>query len=133
MFYSDSVRYALMALSYLAKNRDRMVKVEEIAKAKNIPKPFLAKILNELAKGDVLISLKGPAGGFKLKKDPSEVSIWDVVEIMREDNKFYMCILMPDKCEIYETNPCVVHHLWEGIKSQMIEFMKRTTLVDLID
>ncbi len=132
MIYSDTVRYALMALAYLALNKDRLVKAEEIAKAQNIPKPFLSKILHELARRDILHSVKGPRGGFTLKVDPKELSMWDVVVLMGEENKFQTCVLMPDKCEVYETNPCVIHHRWEKLKRKIIDFLKSTTIEDLV-
>jgi len=51
---------------------------------------------------------------------------------MGEDYRFQACVLMPDKCEVYETNPCVVHHRWEKLKRQIIDFLKNTTIADLI-
>ncbi|MDQ7038587.1 MAG: Rrf2 family transcriptional regulator [Aquificota bacterium] len=132
MIYSDTVRYALMALAYLAYNRDRLVKADEIAKAQGIPKPFLSKILHELAKKDVLTSVKGPKGGFTLKVDPAKLTMWDVVVLMGEESKFDTCVLMPDKCEAYETDPCVIHHRWEKLKKRIVEFLKETTIADLV-
>ena len=131
MIYSDTVRYTLMALAYLALNRDRLVKAEEIARTQNIPRPFLSKILHELSKRDILTSVKGPKGGFTLKVDPEKLSIWDVIVLLGEENKFQTCILMPDKCEVYETNPCVIHHKWEKIKRKVIDFLKSTTIAEL--
>ncbi len=131
MIYSDTVRYTLMALAYLALNRDRLVKAEEIARTQNIPRPFLSKILHELSKRDILTSVKGPKGGFTLKVDPNKLTMWDVVVLLGEENKFQTCILMPDKCEVYETNPCVIHHKWEKIKKQVIDFLKSTTIAEL--
>jgi len=133
MIYSDTVRYALMALSYLASNRGRLVKADEIAKNQNIPKPFLSKILHELSRRDILSSVKGPKGGFALKVDPSKLTMWDVVVLLGEENKFNACVLMPDRCEEYETNPCTVHHRWEKLKKKIIEFLKETTIEDLVD
>ncbi len=131
MIYSDTVRYTLMALAYLALNRGRLVKAEEIARTQNIPRPFLSKILHELSKRDILTSVKGPKGGFTLKVDPEKLSIWDVIVLLGEENKFQTCILMPDKCEVYETNPCVIHHKWEKIKRKVIDFLKSTTIAEL--
>ncbi len=132
MIYSDTVRYALMALSYLAMHRNRLVKADEIAKSQNIPKPFLSKILHELSRRDILTSVKGPKGGFSLKADPSQLTMWDVVVLLGEEGKFNSCVLMPDKCEEYETNPCSIHHRWERLKKQIIQFLKETTIEDLI-
>ena len=132
MIYSDTVRYAFLALAYLALHRDRLVKADEIAKAQNIPKPFLSKILHELARRDVLYSVKGPRGGFALKTEPEELTMWDVVSIMGEDYRFQTCVLMPDKCDVYDTNPCVIHHRWEKLKKNIVDFLKNTTIADLV-
>ncbi len=132
MIYSDTVRYALLALAYLAYNRERLVKADEIAKAQNIPKPFLSKILHELAKKGVLHSVKGPKGGFSLKVDPKKLTMWDVVVLMGEESKFDTCVLMPDKCETFETDPCVIHDRWEKLKKRIVEFLKETTIEDLV-
>ncbi len=121
-----------MALSYLAYQKGRLVKADEIAKAQKIPKPFLSKILHELARRDILHSVKGPRGGFTLKVDPNTLSMWDVVVLMGEEGRFNSCVLMPDKCEAFESNPCAVHHKWENLKRKIIEFLKETTIADLI-
>ncbi len=133
MIYSDTVRYALMALSYLATNKGRLVKADEIARSQNIPKPFLSKILHELSRRDILTSVKGPKGGFALKVDPSKLTMWDVVVLLGEENKFNACVLMPDKCEEYETNPCSIHHRWEKLKKKIVDFLRETTIEDLVE
>ncbi|NPB06411.1 MAG: Rrf2 family transcriptional regulator [Aquificae bacterium] len=131
MIFSDTVRYALLALSYLALNNGRLVKAEEIAKVHRIPRPFLAKVMHELTKRGFLHSVKGPKGGFALAKDPKEISIWDVIEAFGDAYKYEMCILMPVKCSDYNTNPCVVHPKWEEVKARVVDFFKKTTIDEL--
>ena len=80
VIYSETVKYALLALAYLAVNRDRLVKVEEIAEAQRIPKPFLSKIFHKLARERVLKSYKGPTGGFTLAVPPDKITIMDVIK-----------------------------------------------------
>lgn len=131
MIFSDTVRYALIALAYLALNRDRLVKVEEIAKTHNIPRPFLAKVMHELSKRGLVHSVKGPRGGFTLTKKPEDITIWDIIKIFGEDYKYEMCILMPHKCSEFSTNPCVVHHKWEELKASIVNFFKNTSILEL--
>jgi Rrf2 family iron-sulfur cluster assembly transcriptional regulator len=83
MIYSETVKYALLALAYLALNRDRLVKVKEIAEAQNIPKPFLSKIFHKLVKERVLRSYKGPNGGFTFIIPPEKITIYDVIRYLR--------------------------------------------------
>ena len=131
MIFSDTVRYALIGLAYLALNRDRLVKAEEIAKVHKIPRPFLSKVLHELAKRGFVHSVKGPRGGFGLAKDPEKITIWDVIEAFGESYKYEMCILMPHKCGEYSSNPCVVHDKWEELKQIIVNFFKNTTIAEL--
>ncbi len=131
MIYSDTVRYALLALSYIAYKDGQLVKAEEIAKVQRIPKPFLSKILHELARREVLLSVKGPKGGFALKVDPNKLTIWDVVKLMGEENKFDTCVIKPEKCEVFDEHPCAVHHKWEKLKAQIVDFLKGTTIAEL--
>jgi len=133
MIFSDTVRYALIALSYLALNRDRLVKVEEIARVHKIPRPFLAKVMHELSKRGVVYSVKGPRGGFSLAKEPDRITIWDIIELFGEAYKYEMCLLMPHKCSEFSENPCIVHHKWEELKSKIQNFFKSTTIKDLIN
>jgi Rrf2 family protein len=52
----------------------------EIARARNIPMRFLLKVLKPLVEEGVLRSLKGPTGGYVLRRQPSEISLLDVIE-----------------------------------------------------
>ncbi len=131
MIFSDTVRYALIALSYLALNRDRLVKVEEIAKVHKIPKPFLAKVMHELSKRGLVYSVKGPRGGFTLTKEPDEITIWDVIKVFGEEYRYQMCLLHAHKCSEFNDNPCVVHDKWEELKSTIVNFFKNTSILDL--
>jgi Rrf2 family iron-sulfur cluster assembly transcriptional regulator len=82
MIYSETVKYALLALAYLALNKDRLVKVEEIAEVQKIPKPFLSKIFHKLARERLLRSYKGPTGGFTLAVPPEQITIMDVIRCL---------------------------------------------------
>lgn len=132
MIFSDTVRYALIALAYLALNRDRLVKVEEIAKTYNITRPFLAKVMHELSKRGLVHSVKGPRGGFTLTKNPEDITIWDVINVFGEEYKYEMCILMPRKCSEFSANPCVVHYKWEELKASIVNFFKNTSIMELV-
>ncbi len=69
MIYSPSFEYSLQALVYLAGMDSRgPLQVKQIAQAEGIPKYFLAKILNYLDHRNLVKSVKGPGGGFKLSR-----------------------------------------------------------------
>ncbi len=133
MIYSDTVRYALLALAYLALNRDRLVKVEEIAEAQNIPKPFLSKIFHKLSREMVLKSYKGPNGGFAFAIPPENITIFDLMRYLDEDYKLDLCALRPERCEKYEFAPCVIHEKWTNVRRQILEYLRTVTIANLAE
>ncbi|MFN3471556.1 MAG: RrF2 family transcriptional regulator [Aquificaceae bacterium] len=131
MIYSETVKYALLALAYLALNRDRLVKVEEIAEAQKIPRPFLSKIFHKLARERVLKSYKGPTGGFTLAVPPDKITILDVIKYLDEDYKLDYCALRPGRCEEWQTLPCAVHDKWTKLRKKILKYLSTTTIAEL--
>ncbi|ADO44617.1 MAG: Rrf2 family transcriptional regulator [Hydrogenobacter thermophilus] len=133
MIYSETVKYALLALAYLALNRDRLVKVEEIAEAQKIPKPFLSKIFHKLARERVLRSYKGPTGGFALAVPPEQITIMDVIRYLDEDYKLDYCALRPGRCEEWQVSPCRVHEKWTRLRDTIMDYLNNTTIAELAE
>ncbi len=133
MIYSDTVKYALLALAYLALNKDRLVKVEEIAEVQNIPRPFLSKIFHKLSREMVLKSYKGPSGGFTFAIPPENITILDVMRYLDEDYKLDLCALRSERCEKYEYAPCIVHDKWTKLRKEILEYLRTTTIADLAE
>ncbi len=133
MIYSETVKYALLALAYLALNTDRLVKVEEIAEAQNIPKPFLSKIFHKLVKERVLRSYKGPNGGFTFRIPPEEITIYDVIRYLDEDYRLDYCALRPGRCEEWQRSPCAIHEKWTTLRKHIMEYLTSTTIAELAD
>jgi Rrf2 family protein len=71
----------VFAVSYLARHRkDGPVQAREIAEALGVPPDYLLKILQQLVKARILVSTRGPAGGFTMIRPPEEVTLLAVVE-----------------------------------------------------
>ena len=81
MRMSRSTGYGLLAVNYIAKQKkDKIVLSNEISKKYNIPREYLLKIMQELAKADILRSKRGPRGGYSLARPASKISMLDIVE-----------------------------------------------------
>jgi Rrf2 family protein len=74
--------YALHAVAYMAqqKNSDKPVASHKIAQERGIPERFLLKVLKPLVSARVLLSIKGPNGGYRLARPAKDISLLDVVE-----------------------------------------------------
>src|SRR5438874_93292 len=73
--------YALHALAYMVGlPPDKPVASHHIAEARGLPERFLLKVLKPLVSARVLLSLKGPNGGYRLLKAPKQITLLEVVE-----------------------------------------------------
>src|SRR5438309_11282951 len=73
--------YALHAVAYMASQKsDKPVASHNIAQARNIPERFLLKVLKPLVSARVLLSIKGPNGGYRLARPASDISMLEILE-----------------------------------------------------
>jgi Rrf2 family protein len=77
---SKKADYALMAMKHLALRGDGSSSAREIAGLYDIPIELLAKILQRLVRGRLLISQQGTRGGYQLARTPSRISVADVIQ-----------------------------------------------------
>ena len=111
--------YAIRCVLYLAQRYGSTVMVNEIAHEKEIPKSFLAKILQTLAKAGIVKSLRGMRGGFVLARKPSDISLLDVVEAMEGTVSMNVCAVDKKMCGFSST--CTVHPVWIDIRKGIEE------------
>lgn len=97
---SNSCRYGIRAVIYLARQPKNSGKtgIKQISSDLDLPTPFLAKILQELAKQKILLSSKGPHGGFSLLKDPRKITLLDIVKSIDGDEFFTGCVMHSGPC-----------------------------------
>lgn len=82
--FTEKVKYAIASLFELAKiyDQDSVMQKKEIAKKQNIPESFLEQLLLILKRHNLVESIRGAKGGYKLKRPPSEISIFDIVSAL---------------------------------------------------
>src|SRR5947209_2409906 len=91
---SPATRYALSAMRHIARQPPkRFALVEEIAEAECLPKHFLAKILQMLAQEGLLVSRRGPGGGYALARPPKSVSLLTVLSALEQTPMSRFCFM----------------------------------------
>ena len=132
---SNSCRYGIRAVIYLA-NRplDGKTGIKKISKDLNLPTPFLAKILQQLAKKKILSSSKGPHGGFSLLKDPRKITLIDIVNTIDGEDVFTSCLMHNGSCEGNEKNKvrCTLHEDYEKSRKELIKLFSNRTIYELV-
>ncbi len=131
---SNTSKYAIRAMIYLALNSkgETKIGIKQISKDLEIPTPFLGKILQTLAKHKLLVSTKGPHGGFGLGKSAHDICLMDIVEIIDGLDSFQMCALGLKSCTNNEQN-CPIHHRYETIRDQLKNLFQEENIGALAD
>jgi len=132
MFLSKSFGYAVRGILYvvLVAKEDRKVQIDEIAEKLALPRHFLGKILQELVRNKLLVSVKGPYGGFELSEITLSSTLLDVFRTTDDIEQLGQCELRFHKCD--KMNPCPLHDNLEKIRQELIELLSTTTIRDLI-
>lgn len=131
---SNTSRYAIRAVIYLALNgnNESKIGIKQISKELEIPTPFLGKILQTLAKHKILSSTKGPHGGFGLGKDPYEISLMSIVEVIDGLDDFNSCILGLKTCN-EDQKHCSIHRNYAAIREQLKELFNTESIGGLAE
>lgn len=130
--FSKSCQYAFQSVIYIALHSQSgaCVGLKVIADHQEIPNHFLSKILQILVRNNILISTKGPNGGFVLKKSSNNIRLIEVVEIIDGHGIFDRCGIGLKECS--DTNPCPIHFDYKQIKEKIKQLLSEKTLGDLI-
>ncbi len=129
--FAHTSKYALKALHYIAvhSSKEKRVLAKDVAIALDLQKPFLSKILKQLAAKDFIQSVKGPYGGFYLTDEQKEKSVMDIIIELEGKDGFSQCILNFESCN--EINPCPIHNLVAFEKESLRKAIKNVRITDL--
>ena len=121
--YGKTAQNAIAAMSYLAGMEEDALPASSavIAKARNLPKPLVAKVLTILSRNGLVDGSTGPGGGYRLAKAAQDISLLDVVQHFDQVDAPAMCPLGPKWCG--NNDPCPLH--------EMLVELHQTTLVSL--
>ncbi len=123
--------YAIRAVLYLAQQSPwaRKTGIKEISENLDIPKPFLGKVLQVLARKNMISSQKGPAGGFYLTIEQMQKTFWEVVNVFDNQEIISGCVLGHPHCESH--NPCPMHQVVFKPKQQILTVFQSYTIESL--
>ena len=129
--FSTSCHYALQAMLFIAlrSEKDKNVDLASISDELDIPRHFLSKILQLLVKHKLLLSMKGPTGGFKLSKPAAEINLIKIVEVIDGLEVFNRCGIGFKQCD--DQAPCPIHFEFSQVRLQVEELFETKTLDEL--
>jgi len=131
---SNTCKYAIRATIYLAIKDDgeNKIGIKQISNDLKLPTPFLGKIMQVLAKHKLLSSTKGPHGGFGLNKNPNDITLLDIVEIIDGLDVFHDCIIGLKVCEEHgNQDDCPFHAKSDTVRTGIYEMFKKQSVGEL--
>ncbi len=126
MIYSKACEYGIRALTYLARHPDERSVVRDISDEEGVPHYFLGKILQTLAKHDLVSSIKGPGGGFGLAQPAEQITLYDIRAAIDGNQDLFDCAVGYEDCTAQ--SPCALHDDFEPLRDEIIAYLKTTTL-----
>ncbi|MCB0685798.1 MAG: Rrf2 family transcriptional regulator [Saprospiraceae bacterium] len=126
--FSKSCKYAIRSILFLAvycSEEDRMG-VDDLSEKLDVPKHFLAKILQQLTRHGLISSVKGRNGGFYLTDHNMNSNLLAVIESIDGSRVFKECVLGLPECS--SVNPCPYHSAVKGYRDQFLLLVKEETI-----
>ena len=122
--------YAIRALTHLARlpEGDTLLG-RELAERASIPANYLSKIMWTLGNSGIIYATRGNGGGYRLRKKPAEILLFEIVELFDRDRAELACFLGGRDCD--NANPCTAHDAWRGVREAYLGFLHTTILADV--
>ena len=125
-------RYALRVMIDLAENaKDGYVPMREVAERQGLSLKYLERILPQLVANDLVVGVHGKGGGYRLSRDPKEISAAEVLKVSEGDTAPVACLeegaAVCDHIEDCRTLP-----LWKGLNERINEYLESVKIADLM-
>lgn len=126
---SQTTEYALRAMSCLAYMPDELVSTAQLAEVTHVPMNYLAKVLQSLAKADLISGRRGVGGGYRLTRPSSEISMLDVINAIDPLQPISEC---PLKLENHSGKLCPLHTRLDAAARSLIDRFEGISLYDML-
>lgn len=132
MLITRASEYAVLSLILLSSTKEPMDS-ETLSRELSISKSFLAKILQALAKKDILKSYKGVNGGFKLNKSPADINMLTIMTCVEgKAPAVFECSPSQEDCPSDRANICSLWPVLNKLQGKIDIFLEQLTLADVL-
>ncbi len=138
MIFTNPTEYSIRALSELVimsehtsdnpGKRSGYIMLDKLTESAKLPREFMAKLFRQLVEAGILVSAKGPGGGFALARQPHEISLDQIMEAMDGPHRTDQCVVGLTKCN--DQMSCPQHDLFKPIRQRLKSYLTTTTLAD---
>ncbi|MCX7014896.1 MAG: Rrf2 family transcriptional regulator [Candidatus Sumerlaeota bacterium] len=127
---SKTGTHAVRAMAALAQLPEgEYIGAAEIAQLIGAPRNYLGKLLQTLARAGLVDSQRGLGGGFRLARDPKDITLLDVIDPIEHVDRWSGCIFGNEVCS--DSAPCALHQRFGAVRERYLQFLSETTLAEL--
>lgn len=131
MKLSTRSRYGVRLMFELALNYGKSsLLLKDIAKRQDISEKYLSKLIIPLKSAGLVNSIRGAHGGYILAREPSKISIKEIVEVLEGDISPVECVKNKSFCDRYLD--CPVRDIWCKLDRQISSTLESISLEDVI-
>jgi len=124
-------RYAVTAMLDLAIHySEGPITLADISRRQGISLSYLEQLFSRLRKQGLVVSSRGPGGGYRLSRDSAEIAVADVITAIDEKVDATRCGGLAN-CQ--DDQPCLTHELWSDLSNQIYDFLSGIKLADLVN
>ena len=129
MKVSKATAYSLHALMYMVRHITQLpATTDTIAKAEGLPHGYLSKIFQKLVKAGIVKSMKDKKKGYVFAKQPEEISLLELFELIEGESLFDDCLLRHCECDGTPEN-CCIFAKWLSATKKIKQLLSETSLV----
>jgi len=107
--------------------------LNDISIRQGISLSFLEQLFLKLKKKDLVTSVRGNLGGYRLSKEPNKIHLSSIIEAVNEDIKTTKCKLKSKKGCTGKSTKCITHNLWDGLSRHISNYFTSVTLMDVLE
>lgn len=124
-------RYAVTAMLDLAIHfDDGPITLADISRRQGISLSYLEQLFSRLRKQGLVVSARGPGGGYRLSRESADIAVADVITAIDEKVDATRCGGLAN-CQ--DDEPCLTHELWSDLSKRIYDFLSGITLADLVN
>ena len=134
MKLSTKGRYAMVALADMAlRPQEELVTLGDISKRQDISLPYLEQLFVKLRRAGLVEAVRGPGGGYRLARSPSEIRISEVMEAVEETVDALHTGAGANGGVSGSRAQSLTNRLWEGLSAHVYVFLHQMRLSDVIE
>ena len=125
----------MMAMTDLAKHgANGAVALSAIAERQQLSMAYLEQIFVQLRRNELVESVRGRSGGYKLSKPASDIAIVEIMSAVEEETRMTRCLdVIGDNAGCMGHSKCLTHGLWHALGDHIRSFLAGVTLQDVVD